>query len=103
MRIERWEPKRDGPLSEHALRRKLRKLGYLATRYHYPPGTIFDEHAHDVDEIDAILSGRFRMEMEGRSIELGAGDTLYVPRGTMHRAAVVGDEPVVSLDAVRRE
>ena len=57
MRIERWEPERDGPLSEPALRRKLRKLGYpdrLLARTLYPPGTVFGEHSHDVDKIDAV-------------------------------------------------
>ncbi|MFQ5458900.1 MAG: cupin domain-containing protein, partial [Myxococcota bacterium] len=46
-------------------------------------------------------SGRFRMTMNGASVVLGAGDCLAVPRGTVHSAEVVGDEPVVSLDAIR--
>jgi len=29
------------------------------------------------------------------------GDALAVPAGTVHSAEVLGDEPVVSLDAVR--
>ena len=29
-----------------------------------------------------------------------AGDCLFVPRGVTHSAEVVGEEPVVSLDAV---
>ncbi len=103
MRIERWEPERDGPLSEPAFRRKLRKLGFGATRYVYPPGTVFEEHSHDVDKMDAVISGRFRIEMTGRSIVLDPGDALFVPRGTPHRAAVVGNEPVVSLDGIREE
>jgi len=41
------------------------------------------------------------MGMYGESIILEAGDTLAVPKGTMHSAEVIGAEPVVSLDAVR--
>ena len=41
------------------------------------------------------------MTVEGEQIILESGDCLKVPRGTVHSAEVVGDEPVVSLDAIR--
>lgn len=101
MGVERWEEKKEGPLSEKALREKLEKRGYHVSRYTYPPGTRFPDHRHDVDKIDAVLSGRFRMKMGGRAVILEAGDCLSVPRGTLHSAEVVGDEPVISLDAIK--
>jgi mannose-6-phosphate isomerase-like protein (cupin superfamily) len=97
----RWDAERDGPLSEAALRRAIEAQGYRVARYVYPPGTRFEDHAHDVDKIDAVVSGRFRMTMRGRSVVLEAGDRLAVPRGMVHNAEVVGDEEVVSLDATR--
>ena len=101
MEVETWDVGHEGPLTEEALRRKLQARGYGVTRYVYPPGTVFPEHTHDVDKIDAVLSGRFRMTVEGGEVILEAGDLLAVPRGTVHRAEVVGGEAVVSLDAVR--
>lgn len=83
------------------MRRKLEARGYAVTCYVYPPGTYFPDHTHGVDKIDGVLSGRFRMSMNGTSVVLAAGDCLAVPRGLVHRAEVVGNEPVVSLDAVR--
>ncbi len=99
--LESWNTAEDGELSETALRRKLQARGYQVTRYVYPPGTYFPDHSHQDDKIDAVLSGRFRMVMQGESVILGAGDTLVVPRDMVHSAEVVGDEPVVSLDAVK--
>lgn len=101
MKIEHWDSEKDGPLSETALRAKLEICGYQVTRYIYPPGTVFPSHRHDIDKIDAILSGRFQMEMQGQKFVLGAGDCLAVPRGVIHSAEVVGEQPVISLDAVR--
>ena len=101
MQIEHWDAKREGPLNEGALRRRLEARGYVVTRYMYPPGTYFPPHTHNVDKIDAVLSGRFRMTMEGHTVILEAGDTLVVPRGAEHDAEVVGDKPVVSLDAIK--
>lgn len=101
MNIERWNTERDGRLTEKALRHKLEQQGYRVTRYVYPPGTYFPEHTHGIDKIDAVLSGRFRMTVEGEEVILEAGDCIAVPRGTVHSAEVVGDEAVVSLDATK--
>jgi quercetin dioxygenase-like cupin family protein len=101
MAVHRWNAALDGPLSEDALRRKLEAAGYLVARYTYPPGTHFPEHTHEVDKIDGVLSGRFRLVVAGHLAVLGPGDWIEVPRGVRHSATVVGDDPVVSLDAVR--
>ncbi len=102
MQIHHWHTEADGPLTEKALRKKLSDRGYDVTRYVYPPGTYFPDHSHEVDKMDAVLSGRFRMTIGDQSVVLEAGDWLFVPRGATHSAEVVGDEPVVSLDATRR-
>jgi quercetin dioxygenase-like cupin family protein len=83
------------------LRGKLERLGYSVTRYVYPPETFFPDHSHGVDKMDAVVSGRFRLIMEGLDVILEAGDMLTVPAGVIHSAEVIGDEPVVSLDGVR--
>jgi len=99
MKIEHWNPDKDGPLNEPALRKKLERLGYRVSRYVYPPGTYFATHTHEVDKMDAVLSGPFRITMGGKSVVLGPGDAVEVPRG--NSAEVIGDETVVSLDAVK--
>ncbi len=101
MPVESWDTERDGALTERALREKLEHKGYRVSRYVYPPGTYFSDHTHEVDKIDAVVFGRFRLTLEGESVVLEAGDAIEVPRGAVHSAEVVGDEPVVCLDAVR--
>jgi mannose-6-phosphate isomerase-like protein (cupin superfamily) len=101
MKVEHWNEKEDGPLSESALRQKLEHRGYHVTRYIYSPGTVFPDHKHTVDKIDAVLSGKFQMSMGGKSVILEAGDCLSVPAGTIHSAEVVGNEAVVSLDSTK--
>jgi quercetin dioxygenase-like cupin family protein len=101
MAVERWNQALDGPFSEGALRRKLEAAGWLVARYTYPPGTHFPDHTHDTDKVDAVVSGRFRIVLNGHLYLLGPGDWIAVPRGARHSASVVGDAPVVSLDAVK--
>ncbi len=101
MQVEKWDVKKDGPLTEAALRRKLESKGFSVSKYVYSPGTYFPDHSHGVDKIDAVLSGQFKMTMGGKSAVLEAGDCLFVPKGASHSAEAVGKEPVVSLDSVR--
>jgi quercetin dioxygenase-like cupin family protein len=103
MAVNRWNTTIDGEFSEEALRAKLESLGYVVARYTYPPGTVFPDHRHGIDKIDAVVSGRFRLVIGGHLALLGPGDWVSVPRGAVHNAAVVGDEPVISLDALRHE
>lgn len=101
MATRRWNEATDGPLSEAALRTKLEALGYRVARYVYEPGTVFPDHTHGIDKIDAVVSGRFRLVVSGHLHVLGPGDWIEVPRGAVHNAAVVGGDPVVSLDAIK--
>lgn len=100
-RVRRWNSERDGEPTEEALREKLSERGFRASRYTYSPGTRFPEHTHEEAKIDAVVSGRFRLTVEGEEVVLEPGDWVEVPAGTRHTAEVVGGEPVVSLDATR--
>ena len=100
MGVQRWNTA-DGPVTEQALKAKLESLGYRIARYVYEPGTIFPDHTHGVDKIDAVVSGRFRLVVGGHLAVLGPGDWVAIPRGSVHNATVIGDEPLVCLDAVK--
>jgi mannose-6-phosphate isomerase-like protein (cupin superfamily) len=55
---------------------------------------VWHHHEHE-DELFLVVRGAFRMELRDRTIELGAGDFLIVPRGVEHRP--VADEEVEVL------
>jgi quercetin dioxygenase-like cupin family protein len=101
MEVERWDEAQDGPLTELSLRRKLESRGYRVSRYVYPPGTSFPTHTHEVDKMDAVFSGRFRIATRDGEVVLGPGDAMQVRAGARHSAEVVGEEPVVSLDGIK--
>ncbi len=83
------------------MRRKLTSEGYSVARYVYSRGTLFPDHTHSVDKKDVVLEGKFLITLEGEEFLLQAGDSIEVPRNAVHSAQVVGEESVVSLDAVK--
>lgn len=100
MRIERWDPRRDGALSEAALRLKLETRGYEVSTCHWPAGTTVGPEIHPRERIDAVISGLVRITIDEESAILTAGDLVFVPRGAVRSVQVVGASPAQSFDAV---
>jgi mannose-6-phosphate isomerase-like protein (cupin superfamily) len=102
MRVERWDTHRDGALSEHALRHKLRALGYDPLPRPHPAGAIASARVHRRDRLAAVLAGLLKVTIDGESVILTAGDLVFIPAGAPRRVDAVGTSPVHCLEAVRR-
>jgi ethanolamine utilization protein EutQ (cupin superfamily) len=46
-------------------------------------GTVFPDHTHGVDKIDAVISGRFGILVSGHLAMLGPGDWVSILRGSV--------------------
>lgn len=56
-------------------------------------------HAHpDTDEAFLVLSGRLRLELRDRAVELGPGDLYVVPRGVEHRPVAPGGCDIAMIE-----
>lgn len=102
MRIERWDSRRDGPLTEAALRQKIEARGYQVSERTYPPGAVAAAQYEDRERLDAVAAGLLKVTLESESAILTAGDIVFVPRGAVRRVEVVGPSPVHCLEAVPR-
>ena len=102
MRVERWDPHRDGALSEHALQQKLRTLGYDPLPRPHPAGAIASARVHRRDRLAAVLAGLLKVTIDGESVILTAGDLVFIPAGAARRVDAVGTSPVHCVEAVRR-
>ena len=100
MRVERWDPRRDGPLTESALRQKIETRGYQVSARTYPPDTVVVAPSVEQEQLDAVACGLVRVTLDGESAILTAGDLVIVPRGSARRVEVVGSAPAHCREAV---
>ena len=100
MRIDRWDPRRDGPVTEAALRQKVQSCGYEVCSFAWPAGTVVPAQAQDCERVDAVVAGIVKVTLDGESAILTAGDIVYVPRGAVRRVEVVGSATAHCLDAI---
>lgn len=102
MRIDRWDPRRDGPVTEAAIRQKVEACGYEVSTFAWPAGTVVPAQHQDRERVDAVVAGILKITLDGECAILTAGDIVYVPRGAVRRIEVVGAYPAHGLDAVYR-
>jgi len=81
---EHWRPKIIGELNGQEI--KLVKF----------QGTFVWHHHEHEDELFLGVHGRFRIDFRDRSVEIGPGECIVVPRGVEHRT-VADDEAHVLL------
>jgi mannose-6-phosphate isomerase-like protein (cupin superfamily) len=102
LRIERWDVRRDGALTESALQQKLVGLGFdVAPRTYHAGGNPFT-HTDARERIQGVAAGFVRVTLDGESAILSAGDILFVPRGAGRRVEVVGTSAAYCLEGVYR-
>ena len=100
IRIERWDVRRDGPLSQAALEQKVRALGYEPLLRTYPAGAISAAQAGAREWVEAVVSGLVKITLDGETAILTAGDIVFVPRGGARRLEVVGTAPAYCLETI---
>jgi quercetin dioxygenase-like cupin family protein len=83
-RIVLWE-KRLRPV-EDDLRNELGAQGYQALKWSSEPGQVYLAHAHIYPELLWVLRGSVTVVLAAsrRMLELGPGDRIEMPPGTMH-------------------
>lgn len=92
--VKRWDTA-VGPLQLSGLRTALQQEGLATAWWSEVPGTRVPQHEHPFPEARWVLSGFLRVYVGAEIVELGPGDRLDLPPGTVHGFEVVGLSPAV--------
>lgn len=86
-----------------AIREDWTTQGFSCELWVDPPGQIWPDFLHDVDERVALLEGESLIEMEGRTIRMQPGDELQIAAGTRHTVRNCGSGPARWLHGFRAD
>lgn len=56
-----------------------------------PPGQIWRDFVHDVDELVILIEGRIELEIGGRSVSPEVGEEVLIPARTLHTVRNPGE------------
>jgi len=101
-RIERWDVRRDGPLTEASLQRKIETLGFEVATRTYPAGVAMTTSADPRYCVEGVVRGLVKLTIDGEPAILTAGDLAFIPPGAVRRVEVVGPSPALCLEAFQR-
>lgn len=63
----------------------------IQVRVDFAPGVAFPAHSHPGEEIAYVIEGSLEYQLEGKPpVTLKAGQSLFIPAGTIHTAKNVG-------------
>lgn len=94
----------DNELEEHDWGRLVwlvsGRLGTSTTmtvgRCYIAPGRENPRHFHpNCDEVLHVLQGTIEHSLDAETVPMSAGDTISIPRGTVHNARNVGDDEAI--------
>jgi quercetin dioxygenase-like cupin family protein len=69
----------------------------IQVRVDFAPGASFPRHSHPGVEIAYVLNGTIEYELDGKTVRLQAGQSLYIPAGAVHSARNVGADITAEL------
>ena len=88
-------------IDKEAVREDWAAQGFSCEVWVDPPGQIWHDFQHDVDEMVVLLEGECQIEVADKTIRMVAGDELRIPAGTRHTVRNCGAGPARWLHGYR--
>ena len=86
------------------IRRTLvREDKLMICRFDLDRGVEIPSHAHSHDQAGYVVSGKIRITVDGKSCDLGAGDSYSAPSGVLHSALALQASVVVDTFSPPRD
>lgn len=75
----------------------------LLTEFRMRKGSKLPPHVHPHEQTGYLISGRLRLTIAGRKVEVGPGDSWAIPGGARHSAAILADSVAIEVFSPVRE
>jgi quercetin dioxygenase-like cupin family protein len=92
----RWDDIAQETVNEKFVRKLAWEGGLMISWMECKKGCVVPPHSHENEQLTFVISGRWRFEMEGRTIYVGPNEMLYIPPGVIHAAEA--EEDIVAYD-----
>ncbi|MGZ5093442.1 MAG: cupin domain-containing protein [Burkholderiales bacterium] len=69
------------------------RRGYSFEYWIDPPGQVWRDFEHDVEELVVLVEGELEIEFDGRRVRPDVGNEVIIPARTRHTVTNSGDAP----------
>jgi quercetin dioxygenase-like cupin family protein len=75
----------------------------LMGQFNLAKGAIIPDHSHPHEQTGMMISGKLRFVVDGKAIDVEAGDSWCLPGGSVHSAEALADSVVIEVFSPVRE
>lgn len=86
-----WGDVKPEQLSETITRKFIHGEKVMVAEIKLKKGTVVPEHHHESEQVTWILEGELLFEIDGKKINVKAGEVLVIPSNTPHKATALVD------------
>jgi quercetin dioxygenase-like cupin family protein len=79
-----------GHVDRDAVERAWRERGFSCGLWVDPPGQVWANYVHDVDELVMVVEGDVAFEIEGKMHRRATGEELFIPARARHTVRNLG-------------
>lgn len=72
------------------MERDWRARGFSCDLWVDPPGQVWENYVHAVDELVMVLEGQLELELQGQVIQPNPGEEVHIPARMVHSVRNVG-------------
>ena len=96
MKHIKWDEIPPEQLNDKFVRRLAWDGRIMIGRTDVEKGYVVPAHSHDNEQMTFVVSGKWRFQLEGRTVEVGANEMIFIPANVVHTAEAV--ETLVAYD-----
>ncbi len=79
-----------GPVDRRSVAAKWRSRGFSCELWVDPPGQVWADYVHEVDELVMVVVGEVEFEIDGVTHRPEVGEELFIPARARHTVRNVG-------------
>ncbi|MCL4452994.1 MAG: cupin domain-containing protein [Candidatus Thermoplasmatota archaeon] len=87
----KWDTVNKEKLSETFSRQMIYGDRVMVAQLDIKKGSVVPEHSHENEQVTWIMKGTLRLTVDGKDIDVGAGEVLVIPSNTKHSAVALED------------
>jgi mannose-6-phosphate isomerase-like protein (cupin superfamily) len=92
----------DAHINRGKVERDWRVRGFSCGLWIDPPGQVWRDFTHHVDELFMVVEGEVELEMPGRTFRLAIGEEVLIPARAVHTVRNVGSSTARWLYGYRK-
>jgi len=78
-------------VNREQIARDWNQRGFSCDIWADPPGQVWEDYIHSVDEVIVLIDGRIEIEMNQQTLTPDLGQEIFIPANTFHTVRNIGD------------